>query len=205
MEWYIFGGDAGGVVLRVALPVLLLQLLLCSRLSLPVHSDDEEDNLLQGINSFRQSSNLPTLSKHDKANCVADEIADQLEDKSCTSVTSSPSMQSQVISNYPNVLKKCKVDINTTTDGVVLPVCVPHRVATLVLTNYTHSPNSRYLNDSAFTGAGIGTEDDWTVLVLATNSPGGSFASRGSRLLASMLPMPMPMLIGLMVGVVLVG
>ncbi|KAL0347977.1 UNVERIFIED_CONTAM: putative GPI-anchored protein [Sesamum angustifolium] len=142
---------------------------------------DEEDHLLQGINSFRQSSNVPALSKHDKANCVADEIADQLEDKHCASNTAPPA-QSQLISDYPSVLKKCNIDVNTTRDGMILPVCVPHRVATLVLTNYTQSHNSRYLNDSRFTGAGIGTEDDWTVLVLTTNTPGGSFASRAGRL-----------------------
>lgn len=113
---------------------------------------------------------------------MADEIADKLEDKSCASNTA-PSMQSQLISDYPSVLKKCKVDVNTTTDGMILPVCVAHRVATLVLTNYTQSQNARYLNASRFTGAGIGTEHDWTVLVLTTNTQGGSFASTAHRCL----------------------
>ncbi|KAK4424664.1 putative GPI-anchored protein [Sesamum alatum] len=170
---------------RFAIIILLL--------SVPVYSDDEEDHLLQGINSFRQSANAPVLAKHDKANCVADEIADQLEDKHCASNTAPPA-QSQLISNYPSVLKKCKIDVNTTRDGMILPVCVPHRVATLVLTNYTQSQNSRYLNDSRFTGAGIGTEDDWTVLVLTTNTPGGSFASGAGRVTISGLSQYLPAL-----------
>ncbi|KAI3448628.1 hypothetical protein Pfo_005293 [Paulownia fortunei] len=164
------------------LAILLLVHAILLLLSVPVHSDDEEDHLLQGINSFRQSSNVPALAKHDNANCVADEIANQLEDKHCTSNTAPPT-QSQLISNYPSVLKKCNIDVNTTRDGMILPVCVPHRVATLVLTNYTESQNSRYLNDSRFTGAGIGTEDDWTVLVLTTSTRGGSFASGACNLI----------------------
>ncbi|KAK6118569.1 hypothetical protein DH2020_047682 [Rehmannia glutinosa] len=162
----------------LAILVLLHAILLL--LSVPVKSDDEEDHLLQGINSFRQSSNVAPLAKHDKADCVADQIADQLEDQHCASNTAPPT-QSQLISNYPDVLKKCKIDVNTTRDGMILPVCVPGRVATLVLTNYTQSQNSRYLNASRFTGAGIGTEDDWTVLVLTTSTTGGSFASRACR------------------------
>ncbi|KAG8363812.1 hypothetical protein BUALT_Bualt19G0061200 [Buddleja alternifolia] len=170
------------------LAIILLLLLHVLSWVPPVHY--EEDHLLQGINSFRQSSGAPALSKHDKANCVADEIADQMEDRGCASNTLPPT-QSQLISNYPNVLKKCKIDPNTTRDGIILPVCVPHRVATLVLTNYTQSQSSRYLNDSRFTGAGIGTEDDWTILVMTTSTPGGSFASGawqiGSRCLPSFL------------------
>ncbi|KAL3631654.1 hypothetical protein CASFOL_024638 [Castilleja foliolosa] len=157
---------------RLAILVLLNAGLLL--LSVPAVNSDEDDNLLQGINSFRQSANAPPLTKHDKAECVADQIADQLQDQHCTST---PPTQSQLMSNYPNVLRKCKIDVNTTTDGMILPVCVPHRVSTLVLTNYTQSRNSQYLNSSRFTGAGIGTEDDWTVLVLTTGTTGGSFAS----------------------------
>lgn len=146
-------------------------------------SADEED-LLQGLNSFRQTATAPPLTKHDKADCVADEIADKLDGKSCASNTAT-SVQAQLMSDYPSVLKKCNVDVNTTTDGMILPVCVPHRVATLVLTNYTQSQNAKYLNDSKFTGAGVGTEDDWTVVVLTTAARGGSFASGARRFLAA--------------------
>ncbi|KAL6560545.1 hypothetical protein OROGR_004104 [Orobanche gracilis] len=164
---------------RLVIFLLLNAVLLL--LSVPAVQSDEEDNLLQGINSFRQSSHVPPLAKHDKAGCVAHEISDKLEDQRCESNKARPSQSPVTISDYPDIIKKCKIDVNTTRDGMILPVCVPHRVATLVLTNYTNSPNSKYLNDSRFTGAGIGTEDDWTVLVLTTSTTRGSFASQAHR------------------------
>lgn len=56
-----------------------------------------------------------------------------------------------------------------------MPSCVPNLERTLLLTNYTQSQYSRFLNDSKFTGVGFGTEDNWMVVVLTTNTPGGSF------------------------------
>ncbi|KAA8536879.1 hypothetical protein F0562_029357 [Nyssa sinensis] len=144
-----------------------------------MEDEDEEDHILQGINSYRTSLNLPALAKNDKAGCLADEIADKLEDEPCPRPVGASALagtEAQA-ADYPDILKKCKIDINSTRDGVILPVCVPKRVSTLVLTNYTQSPYARYVNNSKYTGAGIGTEDDWTVLVLATNTPGGSFVS----------------------------
>ncbi|XP_022862041.1 uncharacterized GPI-anchored protein At3g06035 [Olea europaea var. sylvestris] len=157
--------------------VLLLHVILLVQL-LPVHSDDEDDHLIQGINSFRQSANVPPLAKHDNADCLAEEIADELEHRPCASNTASNTQ----LANYQSLIRKCKIDINTTTDGVILPVCVPDRVAPLVLTNYTESQNSGYLNNSRYTGVGMAHEDDWTVLVLATNTPGGSFANKACLL-----------------------
>lgn len=116
---------------------------------------------------------------HDKAGCLADEIADEIQDRPCPpagNATFSPGIYPP-LNNYPDLVKKCNIDINSTQDGVILPVCIPKRVATLVLTNYTQSPYSGYLNNSKYTGVGIGLEDDWTVLVLTTNTPGGSFSS----------------------------
>lgn len=141
-------------------------------LSSPVLSDDKEDSVLQGINSYRTSLRLPALAKNDKAGCLADELADKLEDQPCTA----SAVSSVQLSNYPEALSKCGIDINHTRDGAVLPVCVPNLVPTLVLTNYTHSQYSKFLNDSKFTGAGMGSEDDWMVLVLTTNTQGGTFA-----------------------------
>ncbi|KAK9919791.1 hypothetical protein M0R45_028369 [Rubus argutus] len=142
-------------------------------LSTLVRSDDvDENDIVQGINSYRQSLNLPALIKHDKADCLADEIADDIEDQPCTSPTNGanivPTMQTK-LPNLPSHLRKCKIDVNSTTDGVIMPVCVPKAVSTLVLTNYTRSPRyAKYLNDSRFTGVGVGSESDWTVVVLAT-------------------------------------
>ncbi|XP_071709791.1 uncharacterized GPI-anchored protein At3g06035-like [Rutidosis leptorrhynchoides] len=140
---------------------------------------DEEDNLLQGLNSFRQSRNLAALSKNNNANCVADEIADALENKACSSMAG-PSIITSTqprYANYPDIIKKCDIDINTTADGVILPVCVPKRVTTLVLTNYTQSSYASYLNNSRYSGIGIGKEDDWVVVVLTTNTPAGTFSN----------------------------
>ncbi|XP_059654433.1 uncharacterized GPI-anchored protein At3g06035 [Cornus florida] len=142
-------------------------------LSNSVICDDKENDLLQGINRYRSSLGLPPLAKNDNAECLADEIADKLEDQPCTrAIGTVPEF-----SNYPDALKKCHSNVKTTKDGVILPVCVPNRVPTLVLTNYTHSPYATYLNKSKYTGVGIGSEDDWMVVVLATNTPAGNFVS----------------------------
>ncbi|CAI9102249.1 OLC1v1000490C1 [Oldenlandia corymbosa var. corymbosa] len=163
-----------GFAIYLSLFVILL-------FSVPALCDDEEDHLMQGLNSYRQSHNAQILQKNDKADCLADEIADEIEDKPCpaTGYLASKPGPPTVVNNYPDLLKKCKIDPNTTQEAVILPVCVSKRVATLVLTNYTQTPNSGFLNNTRFTGAGIGTEDDWTVLVLTTNTVGGSLANEG--------------------------
>ncbi|XP_065853379.1 uncharacterized GPI-anchored protein At3g06035-like [Euphorbia lathyris] len=161
--------------LNISLSVLLYTIFF---LTSPLLSDDKEDSVLQGINSYRTSLRLPSLTKNKKASCLADEIADQLEDQPCSS---SSSVQ---LSRYPDLFDKCGIDVNHTTDGAVLPVCVPKLVPTLVLTNLTHNPQyAKFVNDSKFTGAGIGSEDDWMVVVLSTNSPAGTFAA-GNRLVS---------------------
>ncbi|KAJ6359807.1 hypothetical protein OIU77_003918 [Salix suchowensis] len=70
--------------------------------------------------------------------------------------------------------------IFSTTEGVVLPACAPHLAPTLLLTNYTRTTYSKYINDSRFTGAGLGHEDDWMVVVLTTSTTGGDFAGATS-------------------------
>ncbi|RVX19024.1 putative GPI-anchored protein [Vitis vinifera] len=96
--------------------------------STPVHCDAEDDDLLQGLNSYRTARNLSTLVKNDKAECLAEELAGELEHQPCTAaVPATPQLQ---LANYPSILKKCKIDINYTRDGVIMQVCVPHRVPT---------------------------------------------------------------------------
>ncbi|OWM62945.1 uncharacterized GPI-anchored protein At5g19250-like [Punica granatum] len=148
----------------------------------PVACDEDRDNLLQGINSYRTSLNLLPLAKNDRAGCLADGIADQLEDHPCVATTTANAIPGTgpQLSNYPNLLSKCGIHINNTRDGVILPVCVHNRVPTLVLTNYTRTGYAGYLNDSRFTGAGIGVEDNWIVVILATSTQQGSFASGSS-------------------------
>ncbi|KAL1802313.1 hypothetical protein ACET3Z_030960 [Daucus carota] len=127
--------------------VLLLALFL---LTVPVLCD-EKDNLLQGINSYRKLKGLPDLTKNDKAGCLADEIADKLENEPCARITGSNSTPPTTpqFSNYPEALKKCKVDDAYTKDGKILPVCVKNRIPTLVLTNYTQSSYATNMVDEA--------------------------------------------------------
>uniref|UniRef100_A0A2N9EV37 Uncharacterized GPI-anchored protein At5g19230-like domain-containing protein n=1 Tax=Fagus sylvatica TaxID=28930 RepID=A0A2N9EV37_FAGSY len=141
---------------------------------------EDEDNLLQGINSYRNSLKLPALFKNGKADCLAEEIADELEEEPCTSSTNGANIVSSSTTQLTDLLKhlkKCKIDVNTTVDGIIMPICVPKLVPTLVLTNYTHTSYARYLNSSKYTGVGVGSEDDWMVVVLSTNTTGGSFSS----------------------------
>ncbi|KAI3948098.1 hypothetical protein MKX01_014697 [Papaver californicum] len=166
--------------LLVLLPVILL-------LSYTVKSDnDEEENLLKNINSYRASLNLTAFTENDKAECLADKFADQFKKQPCTNTTGSftvPGTEPQ-FTNYPQLLAKCQLNINDTRNGVIMPVCVPRLDPTLVLTNFTQSQYSAYLNDTKYTGVGVGSKDDWIVMVLTTNSPGGAFTASGSAALA---------------------
>ncbi|KFK35608.1 hypothetical protein AALP_AA4G013200 [Arabis alpina] len=159
----------------------IIHLLILSMVSTYVICNQEEDNLLQGLNSYRTAQRVPPFAKNDKADCVADEIADKLEGEPCTNHTTvntvTPGAVPPRLSNYQDILSECKVDPNNTRDGLILPVCIPNRVPTLALTNYTQTGYARYLNDSRYVGAGVGSEKEWMVVVLTTSTPGGSFAS----------------------------
>jgi len=120
---------------------------------------------------------LTSLTKNENANCFADEIADQFKNQPCTNTTGAntvPGTEPQ-LSNYPNLLNKCHLNVSNTRDGAVMPACVPGLVPSVVLTNFTQSLYSGNLNDSKFTGIGIGSEDNWIVVVLTTSTPEGSF------------------------------
>lgn len=137
---------------------------------------DEKESLLKGLNNFRQAQNLSALTMNNKASCFAKEIAKQLEGEPCSQVTDPNS-----VPGVPDILKKCKVNISSTTDGLMLSVCVVNRIPNLVLNNFTQTFYGKYLKSSKFTGAGIGKEDDWTVVVLSTNTPSGTFSSIACR------------------------
>ncbi|XVE81554.1 hypothetical protein DITRI_Ditri15bG0074100 [Diplodiscus trichospermus] len=160
------------------LSVFFSVLLSILSLNSPVFCDtDEEDNLLKGINSYRASLNLTTLTKNDNAECFADELADQFKNQPCTNSTGAntvPGTEPQ-FANYPNLLAKCHLNVSNTRDGAVMPACVPNLLPSLVLSNFTQSQYSEYLNDTKYAGVGIGSDGDWMVVVLTTGTSEGSF------------------------------
>jgi len=122
---------------------------------------------------------LTTLTKNDNAECLAEEIADQFKNQPCTNTTGSntvPGTEPQ-FPNYPSLLAKCHLNVSNTRDGAVMPACVPHLDPSLVLTNFTRTPYSDNLNDTKFTGAGIGSDGNWIVVVLTTSTPEGSYVT----------------------------
>ncbi|KAG9457950.1 hypothetical protein H6P81_002458 [Aristolochia fimbriata] len=160
--------------------LLLLGALLL--LSLSVRSDDEEEKVLTGINSYRAALNLSALTENDNAECLADQIAEEFKNQPCTNSSGAntvPGTEDQ-FPNYPKYLSHCHLNITNTRDGVIMPVCVPGLASSAVLANYTQSQYNKFLNDSQYTGAGIASEDDWMVVVLSTSTPAGSFVKADS-------------------------
>lgn len=150
-------------------------------------SVDEEDTLLQGLNSYRESLNLTSFTKNKNAECLADELADQFKNQPCTNSTGAntvPGTEKQ-LSNYPDLLAKCHLNVSNTRDGIVMPACVPNLEHSLVLSNFTKSQYSDSLNDTKYKGAGIGSEDNWIVVILTTSTPAGSYVPYNAASLIS--------------------
>ncbi|KAM6545382.1 hypothetical protein CsatB_026118 [Cannabis sativa] len=157
-------------------PIFISSIILLSH-SVKCDHGDKEDHLLQSINEYRASLNLTALVKNDNAECLADELSEQFQNRPCTNATGAntvPGTEPQ-FANYPNILTKCRLNVSNTRDGAVLPACVPNLDSSLVLTNFTRSQYSNYLNDTKFSGIGIGSEDNWIIVVLTTNTAEGSF------------------------------
>lgn len=156
-------------------------------MSLYHSSADEEDSLLNSLNEYRATLNLTALVKNKNAECFAEEMADQFNDQKCTNTTGSNTVPGTepTFENYPKLLSKCHLNISDTRDGMILPACVPNLAATQLLSNFTQSQYSQYLNDSKYTGIGFGNEEDWMVVVLTTGAPGGSFATYNAASLVS--------------------
>lgn len=121
---------------------------------------------------------MTTLTKNDNADCLAEEIAEQFKNQPCTNSTGAytvPGTEPQ-LSNYPTLLTKCHLNVSNTRDGAVMPACVPNLVPSLVLANFTQSQYSENLNDTKYTGIGVGSDGNWIVVVLTTSTPEGSYA-----------------------------
>ncbi|PKI37458.1 hypothetical protein CRG98_042155 [Punica granatum] len=139
--------------------------------------------------------NLTTLTKNDNAECLADALADQFKNQPCTNATGAntvPGTEAQLPA-YPTLLEKCHLNVSNTRDGSVMPACVPNLVPSLVLSNFTQSQYSGNLNDTKYTGIGIGSENDWIVVILTTSTPEGGYSPASSddaASLCSRTPLP---------------
>ncbi|KAI0529474.1 hypothetical protein KFK09_002024 [Dendrobium nobile] len=150
-------------------------------LALLVHfagSDETTDQLLKGINTYRTSLKLSSLTENQNADCLAEQIAKQFKGQPCTNTTGANTIpgNEEQFSNYPDFLDHCHLNATVTQDSSIMPACVPDLQSDLVLSNYTKSQYSGSLNDSKFVGAGLADEGDWVVVVLSTNTPTGSFS-----------------------------
>ncbi|KAK4750127.1 hypothetical protein SAY87_027576 [Trapa incisa] len=165
---------------------LVLLLLFFLSVSPAIKCDSDEDDILKGINNYRTSKNLALLGKNDDADCLADELADLLKDQPCNSTNSTGTSNSTVSvsgreatpSNYPELLQKCHINMSSALNDTIMPVCLPNEADTVVINNYTGSPVfSKRLHDSIYTGIGVGSEGNWTVVILITNSSDGSLST----------------------------
>ena len=128
------------------------------------------------------SLNLPNFTENNNAACLANNIASQLKNETCKNAfhySSTPDTKPNV-TGYDKLLDGCDIKENHTVQGVIVPVCVPKLDPFLVLSNYTTPQYAKYLKDSNYTETGIGSEDNWMVVVLCTNTSTGNFSSAAS-------------------------
>ncbi|XP_050380762.1 uncharacterized GPI-anchored protein At5g19250-like [Argentina anserina] len=167
--------------------------------SSPAYCNEEEDDLFDGLNNFRQTLNLSELTRNDKAGCIADEISDALQGQPCSHAADYEIKPGNgpVFPYFSKLIIKCNIDNSTTADGIILPVCVPNLDPDIVLNNYTNTKFARFLNDSKYTGAGVGSEDDWMIVVLTTDSPSGSFTGGACLVAVGMVHYMVALFLGL--------
>ncbi|CAK9328366.1 unnamed protein product [Citrullus colocynthis] len=143
--------------------------------------DVKDEDILKAINKYRQSKNLSEFSYNKNAACLASRLVYKLRDEPCSSADNfnkEISSESK-LADYPKLLKKCHVAYDSSVDGIILPACIPELEPVSVASNYTKSHDIEYINDRNYTGAGVGTFDNWVVLVLSTNTSTGNYASGG--------------------------
>ncbi|CAJ1976154.1 unnamed protein product [Sphenostylis stenocarpa] len=151
----------------------------------PVVCDDKEKDLLHDINIYRKVLNLPVLDENEEASCLAEEIAEDLADTHCEvfhDYYPTPGANPK-IPNFQKNVEKCHININTTTEGVIMPLCVHKLDRDDLFSNFSRSNRfTKYLKQSKYKIAGVGSEHDWMVLIISTNSSSGDFSSASSLL-----------------------
>ncbi|KAJ6775364.1 hypothetical protein OIU79_018521 [Salix purpurea] len=150
---------------NIYLYVLLHAIFLLSSAGL---SCDEKQDLLKSINAYRTLFlDLPAFTKNKKANCLANEIADKL-DQSCNETTPADQVK---LDSYPDQLMDC-LGTDHATDAVVMPICAADKADEVALLhNYTRrNQYKKSIKDASYTGAGVGSNDNWMVVVLNKNT-----------------------------------
>lgn len=82
--------------------------------------------------------------------------------------------------DYQKLLHKCNINIKTTEDAIMLPTCVPKMNESLLVEDYTRTNYSLYLISPNFTSIGVGSKDQWMIVVVTTGNKSGSFSSGSS-------------------------
>ncbi|KAL4597060.1 hypothetical protein ACB092_12G208400 [Castanea dentata] len=141
-----------------------------------------EKYLLEDLNLYRMSLISPNFTENNNAACLANNIASQLKNKTCKNTfhySFTPGTKPNV-TEYDKLMDGCDIKENHTIQGVILPVFVPKLDPFLVLFNYNTPQYAKYLKDSNYTDTRIGSEDNWMVVVLSTNTLAGFFFGAAS-------------------------
>jgi hypothetical protein len=155
---------------------------------------DDEDKLFQEINTYRHSLKLENFTENEKAACLADKIADGLKDKPCDKKLAGhdysyiPGTEPK-FANFEKLLDKCDIDATTTTDGVILPACAPGVNSTESITNYTKTEYAKFIKNSNYSGAAVGSKRKWIVVILTTASSDGHGTFSGAVSLVANISM----------------
>ncbi|KAF3454457.1 hypothetical protein FNV43_RR04904 [Rhamnella rubrinervis] len=159
--------------------------------SSPVNCNDLEDTLFRDINTFRASSTyqLSAFERIKKADCFADKVADSLTDEPCSRAGDFENHPGTVpkLPDYNKLSKECHININTTRGGIILPTCIPKLEESLVLADYTKSYYKHYVLSSLYTGIGVGSKNQWVVVVFTTHDRHGSFNGTSAAFVLGLL------------------
>lgn len=155
---------------------------------------DEEDKLFQEINGYRHSLKLVNFTENEKAACLADKLADSLKHKPCDNkqaghdYSSFPGTEPK-FDNFKKLLDKCDIDALTTKDGAILPVCAPEVNSTESISNYTKTEYAKFIKNSNYSGAAVGSKYKWIVVILTTASSDGHGTFSGAVSLVANISM----------------